>query len=45
MDTNTVLQALYGLPIPVIQVVEIQVTLQDGHHLVNHNKIHEKLQP
>ena len=27
-----------------IQVVEIQVTLQDGHHLVNYNEIHEKLQ-
>ena len=28
----------------IIQVVEIQITLQDGHHLVNYNKIHEKLQ-
>ena len=27
-----------------IQVVEIQITLQDGHHLVNHNVIHENLQ-
>ena len=27
-----------------IQVVEIQITLQDGHHLVNYNEIHEKLQ-
>ena len=27
-----------------IQVVEIQITLQDGHHLLNYNKIHEKLQ-
>ena len=27
-----------------IQVVEIQVTLQDGHHHVNYNKIHENLQ-
>ena len=24
--------------------VEIQITLQDGHHLVNYNKIHLKLQ-
>ena len=28
----------------IIQVVEIQITLQDGHHLVNYNEIHEKLQ-
>ena len=27
-----------------IQVVEIQITLQDGHHLVSCNEIHEKLQ-
>ena len=27
-----------------IQVVEIQIMLQDGHHLLNCNKIHEKLQ-
>ena len=27
-----------------IQAVEIQITLQDGHHLVNYNEIHEKLQ-
>ena len=27
-----------------IQVLEIQITLQDVHHLVNCNKIHEKLQ-
>ena len=27
-----------------IQVVEIQITLQDGHHLVNYNEIHENLQ-
>ena len=26
------------------QVVEIQITLQDGHHLVNYNEIHENLQ-
>ena len=24
-----------------IQVVEIQITLQDGHYLVNYNEIHE----
>ena len=29
---------------PVIQAVEIQTTLQDGHHLVNYNELHEKLQ-
>ena len=27
-----------------IQAVEIQITLQDGHHLVNYNKIHKHLQ-
>ena len=27
-----------------IQVVEIQITSWDGRHLVNYNKIHEKLQ-
>ena len=27
-----------------IQVVEIQITLQDGHHLVNYNEIHKNLQ-
>ena len=27
-----------------IQVAEIQIKLQDGHQLVNYNKIHEKLQ-
>ena len=27
-----------------IQVVEIQIILQDGHHLVNYNEIHEILQ-
>ena len=27
-----------------IQEVEIQITLQGGHHLVNYNKIHENLQ-
>ena len=27
-----------------IQVVGIQITLQDGHHLLNYNEIHEKLQ-
>ena len=27
-----------------IQAVEIQITLQDGHHLVNYNEIHENLQ-
>ena len=27
-----------------IQVVEIQITLQDDHHLVNYNELHEKLQ-
>ena len=27
-----------------IQVVEIQITLQDGHYLVNYNEIHEKYQ-
>ena len=27
-----------------MQVVEMQITLQDEHHLVNYNKIHEKLQ-
>ena len=26
-----------------MQVVEMQITLQDEHHLVNYNKIHEKL--
>ena len=26
------------------QVVEIQITLQDSHHLVNYNEIHENLQ-
>ena len=26
------------------QVVEIQITLQDGHHHINYNEIHEKLQ-
>ena len=26
------------------QAVEIQITLQDGHHLVNYNEIHENLQ-
>ena len=26
------------------QAVEIQITLQDGHHLVNYNKIYENLQ-
>ena len=24
-----------------IQVVEIQITLEDGHHHVNYNEIHE----
>ena len=27
-----------------IQAVEIQITLQDGHHFVNYNKILENLQ-
>ena len=27
-----------------IQAVEIQITLQDGNHLVNYNEIHENLQ-
>ena len=27
-----------------IQAVEIQITLQDGHHLANYNEIHENLQ-
>ena len=27
-----------------IQAVEIQITLQDGHYLVNYNEIHEILQ-
>ena len=27
-----------------IQAFEIQITLQDGHHLVNYNEIHENLQ-
>ena len=27
-----------------IQVVEIQITLQDDHHLVNYNEILENLQ-
>ena len=27
-----------------IQVVEIQITLKDGHHLVNYNEIHDNLQ-
>ena len=27
-----------------VQVVEIHITLQDGHHLVNYNEIHENLQ-
>ena len=27
-----------------IQVGEIQITLQDGHHPVNYNKIRENLQ-
>ena len=27
-----------------MQAVEIQFTLQDGHHLVNYNEIHENLQ-
>ena len=27
-----------------IQAVEIQITLQDGHHLVNYNESHENLQ-
>ena len=27
-----------------IQAVEIQITLQDGHYLVNYNEIHENLQ-
>ena len=27
-----------------IQVVEIQITLQDDHRLVNYNEIHENLQ-
>ena len=27
-----------------IQVDEIQITLQDGHNLVNYNEIYEKLQ-
>ena len=27
-----------------IQVVEIEITLQDGHHLVNYNKIHKNKQ-
>ena len=26
-----------------IQVVEIQITLQDGHRLVNYNEIHLKI--
>ena len=26
------------------QAVEIQITLQDGHHLVNYNEIQENLQ-
>ena len=26
-----------------MQVVEMQITLQDDHHLVNYKKIHEKL--
>ena len=26
-----------------VQVIEIQIALQDGHHLVNCNEIHEKL--
>ena len=27
-----------------IQPVEVQITLQDGHHLLNYNEIYEKLQ-
>ena len=27
-----------------VQVLEIQITLQDVHHRVNYNEIHEKLQ-
>ena len=27
-----------------VQVVEIQITLQDGHHLVKYIEIHENLQ-
>ena len=26
-----------------VHVVEIQITLQDGHYLVNYTKIHEKI--
>ena len=27
-----------------VQVIEIQIALQDGHHLVNYDEIYEKLQ-
>ena len=42
--SNIALNTVSVKKISIIQVVEIQITLQDGHYLVNYTKIHEKLQ-
>ena len=43
-STSSISTSMNTVSVKKTSVVEIQITLQNGHRLVNHNEIHENLQ-